>query len=307
MKDDQDLKSRLPYPYNHDLSGILRRLDRRTPFSRHRLANDPVTAAYIAAGMRLIQRHLGPDPQRVRNDPDDVNSLDRPLWGFLSQRAVAAEVANNPEPFPRSGSTSTLRCSWHSHSDYIADLLSFGLWHMHRSAYSEPRIAADTEHLVEGAGFVETVHRLSRHVLDNFSGPTFRLSLVAAAAADGDEVIRDVLSEGHRGAIEPWRQVFAETLRSRGLRLRPGIDLEQFSGMMEALSMGYSLRRLSDPVAFGVSSEQDTSRLGTAVLALLVGCLESVDAEQQGTSVEVAVRDLVGDRTTSDTTHSNSE
>jgi hypothetical protein len=177
-------------------------VDRRTPFSRDRLANDPVTAAYIAAGMRLIQRHFGPGAQRVRNDPEDENSLDRPLWSLLSQRAVAAEVANNPEPLPRSGSTSTLRCSWRSHSDYIADLLSFGLWHMHRSAYSEPKIAADTEHLVDGPNFVESVHRLCCHVLMNFiSGPTFRLSLVATAAADGDDVIRNALSEGHRVAI----------------------------------------------------------------------------------------------------------
>lgn len=140
MDEEQALKQRLPYPYNQDLSMVLRRLDRRTPFSRQRLANDPVTAAYIVAGMRLIQRHLGPGAERVLADPDDENSVGRPLLSFLSQRAVAAEVANNPDPFPRLGSTSTLRCSWKSHSDFIADLLSFGLWSLHRPAYYDRRI-----------------------------------------------------------------------------------------------------------------------------------------------------------------------
>lgn len=84
MSDDHVLKNQLPYPYNRDPSTVLRRLDRRTLFSRQRLANDP----------------------------DDENSLGRPLLSFLSRRAVAAEVASNPGPFPRVGGTSTLRVAF---------------------------------------------------------------------------------------------------------------------------------------------------------------------------------------------------
>ena len=65
------LKQQLPHPYNQDLSKILRGLNRRTQFARRRLANDPVTAAYLAAAVRLIQRHLGPGANRALADPDD--------------------------------------------------------------------------------------------------------------------------------------------------------------------------------------------------------------------------------------------
>jgi hypothetical protein len=51
-------KQQFPCPYDQDLSKILVGLNRRTPFARRRLANDPVTAAYLAAAVRLIQRHL---------------------------------------------------------------------------------------------------------------------------------------------------------------------------------------------------------------------------------------------------------
>jgi len=112
MSDGKSLKSQLPHPYNQDLSKVLTHLDRRTPFSRERLANDPVTAAYIAAAMRLVRRHLGPDPERIPVDPRDENSLVRPLFSFISQRAVAEEVTNNPDPFPRQGSVSTMRSTW---------------------------------------------------------------------------------------------------------------------------------------------------------------------------------------------------
>jgi hypothetical protein len=44
------LKEQLPYPYNQDLSKVLRALSRRTPFARRRKANDPVTAALAQHG-----------------------------------------------------------------------------------------------------------------------------------------------------------------------------------------------------------------------------------------------------------------
>jgi|SRR6516162_4458070 len=87
-------------------------------------ACDPVTAAYIAAGMRLVQRYLGPQARQMPVDQDNEIAVERPLLSFLSQRAVAAEVAKNPEPFPRVGNVATLRSTWRSHSDFIADLLN---------------------------------------------------------------------------------------------------------------------------------------------------------------------------------------
>jgi len=116
------LKQQLPYPYNQDLSKVLRGLKRRNPISRRsRQANDPVTAAYLAAAVRLIQRHLGPGASRLPGDADDADSIERPLLGFLSQRAVAAEVSHNPPPFHRVGRVSTMRERWRHQSDFVAD------------------------------------------------------------------------------------------------------------------------------------------------------------------------------------------
>lgn len=278
MSDDRAVKHELPYPYNQDLSAVLRRLDRRTPFSRQKLANDPVTAAYIAAGMRLIQSHLGPGAQRPLSDPEDENSLDRRVLSFLSQRAVAAEVANNPDPFPRLGSTSTLRSSWRSHSDFIADLLSFGLWSLHEPALYDSRIGPEAERVIDGPDFVEAAHRLCYYDLTTvLAGPTFRLELIATAAAEGDETIQAALTENHRGAIEPWKQLYAEMFRSRGLRLRPGIELDDFANMLAALATGHALRGVASPDSLAIDHDQQRSVFGTAVLALLLGCVERID------------------------------
>jgi hypothetical protein len=133
MRNDPDrgrrLKQQLPYPYNQDLSRVLRGMKRRNPITRRsRQANDPVTAAYLAAAARLIQRHLGPGAIRMQDEQDDPDSIQRPLLSFLSLRAVAREVDHNPPPFPRVGRPSTLRERWSRQSHFIADVLRFGLW-----------------------------------------------------------------------------------------------------------------------------------------------------------------------------------
>lgn len=295
MAEDQTVKEQLPYPYNQDLSSVLRRLDRRTPFSRKRLANDPVTAAYIAAGMRLVQSHLGPGAVRVFTDPDDENSLGRPLLNFLSQRSVAAEVAKNPQPFPRVGSTSTLRSTWRSQSDYVADLLSFGLWSLHEPGVSAPHIEDDAELLLDGPDFVGAAHRLCYYDLATVvAGTTFRLELIAVAAAEGDDAIQQVLEENHQGAIAPWKQLYEAMFESRGLRLRPDISLDEFAEMLASLACGYALQQLATPSASLLDHDNRRTPFGTAALALLLGCAEADNRDDSpGTSVVDAVKGLI--------------
>lgn len=294
MNENHALKQSLPYPYNQDLSAVLRRLDRRTPFTRCRLANDPVTAAYIAAGMRLIQRHLGPGAERILADTEDENSVSRPILSFLSQRAVVAEVAHNPDPFPRSGSISTLRCSWRSHSDFIADLLSFGLWSLHEPGFNESMISSDVEQLIDGPDFVGAAHRLCYYkLMAVFGQPTFRLELIAAAVAEGDDVIRGTLAEFHQGSLEPWKQIYAEMFFARGIQLRPGIELDDFAEMLAALVSGFGLRGVGAPESLTIDHEQQHSLFGTAALALLLGCVERADDDAQGITVEQAAKEMI--------------
>jgi hypothetical protein len=200
MTNVQDLKHQLPFPYNQDLSGVLTHLDRRTPFHRDRLANDPVTAAYLAAAMRLAGRYLGPDPDRTPTDPRDENSLERPLLGFLSQRAVTAEVANNPDPFPRQGSVATLRSRWKSQSDFIADLINFAMWPGNYPPGFYHEVAAGADRLLEGPDLVNAVHDLAYlNVRDAVTTPAFRLSSAAMTTAEGDAVIGEAIASSYTG------------------------------------------------------------------------------------------------------------
>src|SRR5580692_342314 len=161
-KDVKTLKQQLPYPYNQDLSKILRGLNRRTSFARRRLANDPVTAAYLAAAVRLIQRNLGPGASRAPADPDDQDSVERPVLSFLSQRAVAAEVGRNPPPFHQVGRVSTMRERWKHQSAFIADVLRFGLSALNNhSRPHQEEIADAVGQIVNGQEAVRGIHHLA--------------------------------------------------------------------------------------------------------------------------------------------------
>ncbi|WP_279782594.1 TetR family transcriptional regulator C-terminal domain-containing protein [Sphaerisporangium sp. TRM90804] len=295
MTEKQTLKQQLPSPYDQDLSQVLRRLDRRTPASRDRLANDPVTAAYLMAAMRLIERHLGPGAERTQSDPEDESSIGRPLLSFLSQRAVAAEVANNPHPFPVVGSVPTLRSTWRSHSHFIADLLRFGLWSRYQPTHCDVTEAAHIiGDLLEGPRFVPAVQELGYcDLVSLIDRPKFRLELLAIAAAEGDEAIREALAENYHGLVEPWREVCAEILKARSLRLRSGVELDDLVGLLTAATEGIALRALIDPGAGVLDHANRRSLLGTAILALILGCTERVE-DPPGLPIERAVGALVG-------------
>lgn len=288
------LKRDLPYPYNQDLSKVLRGLKRRNPVTRRsRQANDPVTAAYLFAAFQLIQRHLGPGASRVPGVGEDPDSVERPMLSFLSQRAVAAEVNHNPPPFPRVGRTSTMRERWRHQSEFIADVLRFGLWAGHYPAQHLDEAADAQDEVLCGLDPLHGLHRLCYWYLTRLlDTPTFRLGLIAAAEAEGDPVIGEATSMRYRQNTPMWTHFYAEFLRVRGLRLRPGITLDEFDVLLSAVADGLAVRALCDPATPLLDRGRRRCLLGKGALALVAGCLERADGDSS-LPLEEAVRALI--------------
>jgi hypothetical protein len=286
------LKQRLPYPYNLDLSGVLRRLDRRTPGGRDRLANEPVTAAYLAAGMRLIEKNLGPGVARQPAGPEGENAAVPAALSFLSQRVVAAEVGNNPEPFHRLGSTGTLRTTWRSQSDYIADLIGFGLWsYQFPIAKHSDEVEAAKQRLIGGGDFVEEFHRLCYWVLVTLlATPSFRLGLLAAAVAATDEVVARAVADHYRDNRDRWNGLYTAVLAAHQVRPRPGVAPEDVGRMLTALADGFALRGLADPDTPLLDHERQRSLLGTAALAIIRSFGQPSSDTSPAASIDEVVR-----------------
>jgi hypothetical protein len=286
---DLKMKANLPYPYNQDLSSVLRRLNRVTKQARDRLANDGVTASFLLAGMRLLATHLGPQPERVLLDPDNDDSLERPLLRMLSQRNVAAEVGNNPDPFLKLGAVSNLRSTWRSQSDYVADLLSFGLWSRHYVGQHSDEIAELAERLVTGTDFISAVHEMCYWDLNTLiEMPSWRLQIVATVMAEDDPVIGSALAQNYRDVLETWQPVHAQAIARLGLKLRPDVTLDDLATMFTALAEGLAFRMVGDAGAQVLDHERRRSLYGVGCLAIFASCTERADVARETTVDEFA-------------------
>ncbi|MDJ0460206.1 hypothetical protein [Streptomyces sp. H27-C3] len=275
-------KRELPFPYDQDLSEVLRHLNRRTRTFRTRLSNDPVTASYLAAGMRLLGRHLGPGtPQRAHGE--------RPFLSFLSQRAVAAEVTGNPRPFTRHGSVASLRDRWSAQSDFVADLIHFAVWRdNYRPGHREQR-AVNTKKLVSGQDFVGAVHETAfQHTTEGVDMPSVRLGLALMTTADGDEEVTTAISAMYEDYLGSWKELYAAVMRERGLRLRPGLSLDDLANALSVATDGTILRAIGDPGAGVVDHDNRRSLMGTVALAVIHAFLEP-DEDASGLTLEEAV------------------
>jgi hypothetical protein len=286
---ERTLKQELPDPYNKDFSKVLRGLNRRTPFGRRRLANDTVTASYLAAAVRLIQRQLGPEP----DVPDDAECIPRPLLSFLSQRAVAAEVNHNPPPFHRRGRVSTLRERWKRQDSFSADVLRFSLWAEHFPASHQDEIADAQGEVLYGRDPVLGIHRTCYWDLTRLlATPMYRFGLIAAAESEADPVAAEAFSERYRVGGQLWKAFYARLLSVRGLRVRTGISLDDCVNILAAIADGLALRAIADPSVRIIDHDRRRSLLGIATLALVAGCLEPADGPA-GAPLEQAVSSLI--------------
>jgi len=285
-----DETTALPFPFDQDLSGVLKRLDRRNPDSRAKLANDMVTKALLCSATRLLERHLGPGAERHLTDPDDERSIERPALAFLTQQAVADELIHNPDPLPKRGDTHLLRDRWATKSDFIADVLRFCLWSRHYVGEYEQKMTEEAERLIVGPDFVSAIHAVCYIDLCTLIDmPMYRLQLIATAWAEGDPVIRQAAADNYAEVDAVWQPIHERALQARGLTLREGVIFDDIAYILSAVVEGLALRSLADPGAKILDHDKRTSLFGTAALALVAACTEPVN-DTTGISLEDVVR-----------------
>jgi hypothetical protein len=103
--------------------------------------------------------------------------------------------------------------------------------------------------------------------------------------------MKTAMAKVHHQVDASWLPVYEAAIAGRGLRLRPGITLDDFADMLSALSSGLSLRILSDPDAHAnlIDDSRRRSLLGTAAIAILASCIDPGD----GKSLEEVITGIV--------------
>lgn len=278
-------KRKLPFPYDQDLSGVLKGLKPKTPAARARQANDVTTASCLVAAMRLLEQELGPTrkPRPSRQT--------RPLLTVLSAERVAAEMANNPASFSRRATEATIRGKWASKEEFVADVLRFGLWSRHYLGSWSDELRAAIEKLVSADhDFADAVQETCFYDLLGIVGlPVFRLQYLAAAAGAGDDIVTEALADNFADVRDAWQGIYIAAMEAHGLHLRAGITLDDAIRMFAAAADGLALHFTVDPTARILDREKRQSMFGTIALVMILGCLERDDSPD-GLTLDEAVR-----------------
>jgi hypothetical protein len=141
-----------------------------------------------------------------------------------------------------------------------------------------------------GADFAEAVHEASYwSCREQQTNTSSRIWLIASAISDRYPAMRAAMAKVHSEIDATWILVYKAAINRRGLRLRPGITVEDFADIISALSSGIALRTASDPGEHLIDHERHRSLLGTAAIAVLASCIDTGD----GRSLEELIGDIV--------------
>lgn len=267
-----DNKADLPYPFNQDLSTVL----------RCKLPNSRETAALIQGAIQLAERILGQDP---------AGSVLR----FITLQAVIAE-ANENVHFGCMTTEAAHRYRWECQREFYADLFRFAQWQSHFPGAHTDEIAEATEEIIHGSSPVRAIHQLCDwDIRRRLETPTLQLGLLAIAEAEGDPPIQAAIAEHHRENEEHWRLYCEAFLKARHLKLRPGVTLGMCVTLLTALADGLTARAITDASSV-FDGQRGCSVLSTGALALIASCAEP-DGRADGLSLEDSAAAIMGGRT----------
>ena len=254
-----------------DLGDVLRNLNRSTCEARRQLANHPLTRSYLEAGIRLLEEEF------FAKAADDGRPEPRSfLW--MSRDQVVNEVANGPSDLPQRGNPGSLRDRWPYFSDYLGDLIRYALRPYTWSDQID--LAEQTADAIGEAPASTVFHEITYRKLVLFVGETAtRFPAFVTAFADRDPVVAEALSASYREVAAAWRAVYANFFHTWGVRLRPGLSLDDLMILMGSVADGLTLRLNGDPTAPVLDNQQRRSLLGTAAMALVIALIDPGDGE----------------------------
>ncbi|MFL4480117.1 hypothetical protein ACIPUB_17805 [Paeniglutamicibacter sp. ORCA_105] len=270
-------------------SKIVTNISGRTAMTRKRLANGRETRAFLDAALDLTTELFSPALSEQLLDTDEEDS--RPVMSYLSRRKVLAKARKNcGDDYPLS--ENMMRHRWSTHGDFLADFVSYALADKHWSLQ-----VALSQHakdlLTSDDNFPTAVHRVAYEDLKLvLELPAFRFQLLAVATAQADTASAQALARMYTNLSQVWITLYTNVFEHYGLTFRPGVTMEDFNILLQAMAEGLGLRLISGVGERLLDHEKRTSLLGTAALSLFLALVDPGD----GLTIEQAAETAMGQR-----------
>ncbi|WP_254455739.1 hypothetical protein [Paeniglutamicibacter quisquiliarum] len=270
---------------------IVTNISGRTSMTRKRLANGRETRAFLDAALDLTTELFTPALSEQLLDADEEDA--RPVMSYLSRRKVLAKARKNcGDDFPLS--ENMMRHRWTSHGDFLADFVSYALADKHWSL--QVALSQHAKDLLTTDGnFPQAVHRVAYEDLKLvLELPAFRFQLLAVATAQADSASAQALARMYTNLSQVWMTLYTSVFDHFGLSFRPGVTMEDFNILLQAMAEGLGLRLISGVDESLLDHEKRTSLLGTAALSLFLSLVDPGD----GLTLEQAAEAAMGQRRT---------
>lgn len=270
-------------------SKIVTNISGRTAMTRKRLANGRETRAFLDAALDLTTELFSPALSEQLLDADEEDA--RPVMSYLSRRKVLAKARKNcGDDYPLS--ENMMRHRWSTHGDFLADFVSYALADKHWSLQ-----VALSQHakdlLTSDDNFPRAVHRVAYEDLKLvLELPAFRFQLLAVATAQADTASAQALARMYTNLSQVWIALYTNVFEHYGLTFRPGVTMEDFNILLQAMAEGLGLRLISGVDERLLDHEKRTSLLGTAALSLFMSLVDPGD----GLTIEQAAETAIGQR-----------
>lgn len=268
-------------------SRIVTKVSGRSAMTRKRLANGRETRAFLDAALDLTTELFTPalSEQLLDADEDDA----RPVMSYLSRRKVLAKAKSNcGDDFPLS--ENMMRHRWSLHGDFLADFVSYALADKHwslqvaLSQHAKDLLTADED-------FPRAVHRVAYEDLKLvLELPAFRFQLLAVATAQADSASAQALVRMYTNLSQVWMTLYTDVFEHYGLTFRPGVTMNDFNILLQAMAEGLGLRLISGVDEALLDHEKRTSLLGTAALSLFVALVDPGDGLTVEQAAEAGMR-----------------
>lgn len=255
--------------YDDDLSEVVLNVRRSNAEATRRLANHPLTRAYLEAGLRILEREFSATPG------DGEERFLRPL-STLTRETVIAEVANGPAELPKQGTVGAFRDRWAYFPDYVSDLARYTL-RIQRMPW-DTVLAEEATRMLSQGDFAAGVHNVAyRRMWLALRSTSLRFRYSAIALAVQDQRLYEAMSTVYEDVTGIWERMIETVLAARGLTLRQGMSARELAVLLTALNDGLALRLASAPDDMLLNNEGQRGLLGVAALALFTGCVDTGD------------------------------
>ncbi len=255
---------------------------RRRVRAGRKLANTPLTRAYLEAGYRLVERELLGDlaVDKVTYHPLATLTRDK----IIEEARAGVEVSST---VPKEGS---FRDRWPVFPDFMGDLIRYVL-RGRTSLTNRVLTRTSVGRLCRAPSFSAAVHEVSYQDMKVVHGEPMlvRFQYLMTAMADHAEAIQSAIAGVYKNSFDYWRSAYRSVLEARGARFRPGITLDEFTVMLTGMAEGLGLRHIGELGGRVIDHHHRRALLGKAVNLLIAAAIDPGD----GRPIEAVVDELM--------------